>query len=47
MNPDLCRRLGENGRQHVLTNFLTTRHVRDYLLLLLSLERPGQDITRL
>lgn len=47
MNPALCQRLGENGRQHVLTNFLTTRHVRDYLLLVLSLERPGQDITRL
>jgi trehalose synthase len=46
-NPALCQRLGENGRQHVLMNFLTTRHVRDYLLLLLSLERPGQDITRL
>jgi trehalose synthase len=47
MNPALCQRLGENGRQHVLANFLTTRHVRDYLLLLLSLERPAQDITRL
>lgn len=47
MNPALCRRLGENGRQHVLANFLTTRHVRDYLLLLLSLERPNQDITLL
>jgi trehalose synthase len=46
-NPELCRRLGENGRQHVLANFLTTRHVRDYLLLMLSLERPDQDITRL
>lgn len=47
MNPDLRQRLGENGHQHVLANFLTTRHVRDYLLLLLSLERPDQDVTRL
>ena len=46
-NPALCARLGENGRQHVLANFLTTRHVRDYLLLMLSLDRPGEDITRL
>lgn len=47
MNPELCRRLGENGRQHVLANFLTTRHIRDYLLLLLALDRPEQDVTRL
>jgi trehalose synthase len=46
-DPELCRRLGENGRQHVLSNYLTTRHVRDYLLLLLAVERPDQDITRL
>ncbi len=25
-DPELCRRLGENGHQHVRTNFLTTRH---------------------
>jgi trehalose synthase len=47
MNPDLCRRLGDNGRQHILTNYLTTRHVRDYLLLLLAVQRPDQDITHL
>ena len=36
-NPDYARKLGENGREHVKYNFLITRHLRDYLLLFLSL----------
>ena len=36
-NPDYGRRLGENGRERVRQNFLLTRHLRDYLLLFLSL----------
>ncbi|MDP2167567.1 MAG: glycosyltransferase [Thermodesulfovibrionales bacterium] len=36
-NPEYARRLGENGREHVRQNFLLTRHLRDYLLLFLSL----------
>lgn len=36
-NPDYGRRLGENGREHVRRNFLLTRHLKDYLLLFLSL----------
>ncbi len=35
-SPDYARKLGENGRNHVLNNFLVTRHLRDYLLLFLS-----------
>jgi len=35
--PPYARRLGENGRQHVRDNFLLTRHLKDYLLLFLSL----------
>jgi trehalose synthase len=35
--PEYARRLGENGREHVRMNFLITRHIRDYLLLFLSL----------
>jgi len=34
---DYAARLGANGRQHILNNFLITRHLRDYLLLFLSL----------
>jgi len=44
---DLCRRLGENGYQHVKQNFLLTRHARDYLLVMLALEHPGEDIVSL
>lgn len=43
-NPDYARSLGENGREHVRQNFLITRHMRDYMLLFLALERPGDII---
>jgi trehalose synthase len=35
--PDYASRLGKNGREHIKANFLITRHIRDYLLLFLSL----------
>jgi len=34
---DYGKRLGANGREHVKNNFLITRHIRDYILLFLSL----------
>lgn len=37
--PEFARRLGANGREHVRNNFLITRHIRDYLLLFLSLSK--------
>ncbi len=36
-SPRYARQLGENGREHIQNNFLLTRHLRDYLLLFLSL----------
>ena len=36
-SPDYARKIGENGREHVRNNFLITRHLRDYMLLFLSL----------
>ena len=42
-NPEYAKWLGQNGREHVRYNFLITRHLRDYLLLFLTLEHP-QDI---
>jgi len=36
-SPDYARKLGENGREHIRNNFLLTRHLRDYMLLFLSL----------
>jgi trehalose synthase len=46
-SPDYARRLGENGREHVRTNFLITRHLRDYLLLFLFLEHRDERIVEL
>jgi trehalose synthase len=37
--PDYAKGLGANGREHVKTNFLITRHIRDYLLLFLFLSK--------
>jgi len=36
-NPGYARKLGENGKAHIRNNFLLTRHLKDYLLLFLSL----------
>ena len=42
-SPDYARKLGENGREHVRNNFLITRHLKEYMLLFLSLYYP-QDV---
>lgn len=36
-SPEYAKKLGENGHEHIRNNFLLTRHLRDYLLLFLSL----------
>lgn len=36
-SPKYAKKLGENGREHIKNNFLITRHLRDYMLLFLSL----------
>lgn len=36
-NPEIARRLGENGHEHVKENFLITRNLKRYLLLFLHL----------
>ncbi|MFH1428659.1 MAG: glycosyltransferase [Candidatus Margulisiibacteriota bacterium] len=36
-NPAMAKKFGENGREYVKTNFLLTRHLKDYLLLALTL----------
>jgi trehalose synthase len=43
--PQYAKRLGENGRAHVRENFLTTRHLKDYLALFLSLYHVGDVVT--
>ncbi len=41
--PAFAKKLGENGREHVRQNFLLTRHIREYMLLFISLFYPGKD----
>ena len=43
----LRAKLGENGYQQVKENFLLTRHVKDYILVMLALDHPGDDIVPL
>ncbi|MBU1998532.1 MAG: glycosyltransferase [Candidatus Omnitrophota bacterium] len=35
--PAYAQKLGENGKEHIRNNFLITRHIRDYIILFLSL----------
>ena len=44
-NAELRKTIGVNGHQYVRENFLTTRHVRDYLLIMLAMEHRVKDIT--
>lgn len=45
-SPQYARKLGENGKEHIRNNFLITRHIKDYMLLFLSLYH-GEDIVYL
>lgn len=45
-SPAYAKKLGENGKEHIRNNFLITRHLRDYMLLFLSLYYP-QDVVYL
>ncbi len=46
-DPTMRQAMGENGHEHVRQNFLLTRHVKDYLLAMLSLSHPNQDLVNL
>src|SRR3972149_2677447 len=43
--PEYARKLGLNGREHIKNNFLITRHIRDYLLLFISLFHQGDVVS--
>lgn len=45
-SPEYAQKLGQAGREHIKQNFLLTRHLRDYLLLFLSLYHK-KDIVNL
>jgi trehalose synthase len=38
-NPEEAKKMGERGREHVLKNFLITKHLKDYLSLFIQLSR--------
>jgi trehalose synthase len=42
--PEYARKLGANGREHIKNNFLVTRHIKDYLLLFISLFHKGDVV---
>lgn len=46
-NPEMAKRMGENGREYVRNNFLITRQIRDYLSVWYSLENKGKTILEL
>ncbi len=43
-SPDYAKKLGQNGREHIKNNFLLTRHIKEYILLFLSLYNSGDII---
>lgn len=43
-NPDYAVWLGKNAQEHVRQNFLITRHLKDYLLLFISLYYDSDEI---
>ena len=45
-SPSFARRLGQNGREHARQNFLLTRHVKEYLLVIIAADHQ-EDVIRL
>jgi trehalose synthase len=46
-NPGLAAELGRRGREYVRNNFLMTRNLRSWLLLMLALRQPEADLIEL
>jgi trehalose synthase len=42
--PEYAKRLGVNGKEHVRNNYLITRHIKDYLVMFLSLFHQGDVV---
>jgi trehalose synthase len=45
-NPEMIARLGAAGREHVRRSFLVTRHLTDYLALMIHLTGEAQELPR-
>ena len=46
-NPQVAKKLGGYGREHVREKFLITQKIRHYLLLFISLMNPGKNLIKL
>jgi trehalose synthase len=46
-NPEMMRKMGEDGREYVRKNFLITRQIRDYLSIWYAMENKGKSIMEL
>jgi trehalose synthase len=42
-NPEMAKRMGERAKEHVRTNFLMTRQIRDYLSVWYSIENKDRN----
>ena len=45
--PEYAKALGQHAREHVRNNFLITRHLKDYMLLFISVLGKDQDVVNL
>ncbi len=46
-DPKHAELIARNGFEHVRNNFLLTRHLKDYMLVMIALERDGSDVIEL
>ena len=42
-NPEMSRRMGEGGKEHIRQHFLITRQIRDYLSIWYALDNGGKN----
>lgn len=45
--PEMARHMGQRAREFVRTHFLITRHIRDYLTLMILQDNPGSRVIEL
>ena len=45
--PEMARRLGHTAREFVRTHFLLTRHIRDFLTMMILLDNPDSRLIEL
>ncbi len=44
VNPEMARKMGAAGREHVRMNFLITKDIKSYLALCLAMEKKGESV---